>query len=77
MSSESENVGFFVVSSGKLANKSFIFAGKLVGNVGFGVVVVVVVVVVVALVGGFRVVNEGFKRNRWIRKNKINIFYIF
>lgn len=71
MSSESENVGFFVVSSGKLANKSLMFDGdKLVGVVGLGVVVVVVVVVVVALVGGFRVVKEGFKRKRCIRQKE-------
>lgn len=66
MSSESENFGFFVVNSGKLANKSFMFDGKLAGVVGRGVVVVVVVMVVL-LVGGIRVVNEGFRRDRWIR----------
>lgn len=70
MSSESENVVcFFVVNSGKLANKSLILDGKVVGIVvGLGVVVVVVVVVVdVVALAGLRVVSEGFKRNRWIR----------
>lgn len=69
MSSESENVlCFFVVSSGKLANKSLIFDGKVVGIVGGGVVVVVVVVVVVfmvvALVGVLRVASPGFRSSR-------------
>lgn len=61
ISSESENVGFLVVNSGKLANKSLMFDGKLVVVVGRWVVVVVVVVFVVV---GFRVVSEGFKSNR-------------
>lgn len=69
MSSESENVGFLVVNSGKLANKSLRF-DVVVGLSVVVVVVVVVLVVVVGRVGGFRVVNEGFKRNRYSRFGK-------